>query len=111
MELLQRYDWPGNVRELKNVIERAMILAKGPVLLVDLPETAKKSLTYNMTLREVETKHIMEILSRTEWRVRGDHGAAEILGLHPSTLDSLMKRLGIQRVKQNRPFRKNTDMS
>ena len=92
---LQRYSWPGNVRELRNVIERAMIRSTGPVLEIDIPSgSARKGAA---TLEELERNHIRGILKSTGWRVRGSGGAAEILGLKPTTLDYRMKRLGIRR--------------
>jgi transcriptional regulator with GAF, ATPase, and Fis domain len=92
---LQRYGWPGNVRELRNVIERAMIRSAGPVLEIDLPE--KTSRSGAASLEEIERDHVREILEATGWRVRGSGGAAEILGLKPTTLDYRMKKLGIRR--------------
>jgi transcriptional regulator with GAF, ATPase, and Fis domain len=97
MELLHKYSWPGNVRELKNIIERAMIICKGPRLSVEVPRDSASEISYRMTLREVEKHHITEVLKNTGWRVRGKNGAAEILGLKPTTLDSRIKRLSIER--------------
>jgi PAS domain S-box-containing protein len=98
MESLQRYPWPGNVRELKNVVERAMILSKGFSLHIEVPgvsESARPRST--MTLEELEKRHITNVLETTGWRVRGKNGAAEILGLKPSTLESRMAKRGIRR--------------
>jgi transcriptional regulator with GAF, ATPase, and Fis domain len=98
MESLQRYVWPGNVRELKNVVERAMILSKGPGLHVEVPGISASDRPKSMmTLEEVEKRHITHVLENTGWRVRGKNGAAEILGLKPTTLDSRIKKLGIPR--------------
>ena len=97
MEAMQRYPWPGNVRELRNVIERGMILSKSSTLQVTLPEITTKKIPQNMKLEEIERKHIREVLKRTGWRVRGKNGAANLLGLKPTTLDSRIKKLGIQR--------------
>lgn len=97
MEQLKRYDWPGNVRELRNTIERAMILAKGPILRVPTPKLKVANIAQDMTLDEFQKKHILEILQRVDWRVRGKNGAAEILGLKPSTLESKMSKLGLHR--------------
>lgn len=101
LKVLCGYDWPGNIRELRNVIERAVILAKGPVINIDLPAVAsgtevpvKSSLA---TLEVVERDYIIHVLEKTGWRVRGNLGAAEILGLKPSTLESRMLKLGIKR--------------
>jgi PAS domain S-box-containing protein len=98
MESLQRYSWPGNVRELKNMIERAVILSKSPSLHVEIPGSLESEVPDNMmTLEELEKRHIANVLETTGWRVRGKNGAAEILGLKPTTLDSRIKKLGIPR--------------
>jgi transcriptional regulator with GAF, ATPase, and Fis domain len=101
IEILQAYPWPGNVRELRNVVERAMILASGPVLHIDMPKTVDIKTNQQRKLEEVEKRHIIEVLKTTGWRVSGKKGAAEILGLNPKTLESRMKKLGIQRKKFN----------
>jgi transcriptional regulator with GAF, ATPase, and Fis domain len=95
MAALERYSWPGNVRELRNVIERAMIRNKGPVLEIETP--MEPTLRSASTLEDLERQHIVETLQSTGWRVRGRRGAAEILGLKPTTLDYRMKKLGIRR--------------
>ena len=100
LEALTNYDWPGNVRELRNVIERAMIVSRGPVLHVDLPRGAAPPCiagSESLTLDEVERRHILSVLESTCWRVSGKLGAAEILGLKATTLESRMTKLGINR--------------
>ena len=97
MESLQHYPWPGNVRELRNVIERAMILSDGRSLSVDFPAGGKSAVPTPVTLAEAERVHVLAALERTHWRISGKGGAAEALGLLPTTLHSLMKRLGISR--------------
>ena len=98
---LQRYAWPGNVRELRNVIERAVIMATGPHLAVEVPRLKHPPLPgTSMTLTELEVSHIRAVLSSTNWRVRGSGGAAERLGLKPTTLESRMIKLGIARMKR-----------
>jgi len=97
MEQLQSYAWPGNVRELRNVIERAMILTKGTSLHVDIPQAVDSIHQQNMGLEEFEKNHIIDILSTTGWKVRGKNGAAELLRLKLSTLESKMQKLGIKR--------------
>ena len=94
---IQRYPWPGNVRELRNVIERAMITSKGRTLIVEVPGISDSEASYNLTLEEYERSYIIDILEKTGWRIRGEKGAAEMLGLKPTTLHSKMKKLGIQR--------------
>jgi transcriptional regulator with GAF, ATPase, and Fis domain len=99
MEALQRYAWPGNVRELRNVIERAMIITKGSTLRILLPQIPDAGIGPDRTLAAVERQHILEVLEETGWRIRGNHGAADTLGLKPTTLEARMLRLGIQRPK------------
>ena len=101
MEQLQRYAWPGNVRELSNVVERAMILTSGDTLRVEWPSVASDGMAPRMTLRESERAHILRTLHETGWRIRGAGGAAEILGIKPTTLESRMAKLGITREKRN----------
>jgi formate hydrogenlyase transcriptional activator len=100
MESLARYDWPGNIRELQNVVERAVVLAGGPVVKVDesmvrsggpAPDSALD------TLENVERGHILRALTETGWVVHGKNGAAEVLGINPSTLRSRMEKLGIRK--------------
>ena len=95
IEALQRYPWPGNVRELRNVIERAVIVSSGDTLSVELPQLSKGKSSRLVTLEEAERRHIMEVLENTRWRIKGPRGAAELLGLKPSSLYSIMSRLGI----------------
>jgi transcriptional regulator with GAF, ATPase, and Fis domain len=100
---MMAYDWPGNVRELANVIERAMILAPGETLVVDeafirVPaSTVAEQTAVADNLDAVERVHIIDILERCAWKVKGRGNAAERLGLNPSTLRARMKKLGIQR--------------
>ncbi|WP_243375343.1 sigma 54-interacting transcriptional regulator [Geotalea sp. SG265] len=97
MDDLMHYSWPGNIRELRNVIERAMILSNGATLHVDLPDGTPTIAPRSNLLHEVERLHIADILERTGWRIRGRNGAAELLGLKPTTLESRMLKLGISR--------------
>jgi transcriptional regulator with GAF, ATPase, and Fis domain len=100
LEALRQYDWPGNVRELRNVIERALIVCPGPVLHAEPPPAVSpgdEEPAPAQTLEEVERRHIRSVLERNGWRVSGRHGAAEVLGLKPTTLESRMARLGIRR--------------
>ena len=109
MERLTRYSWPGNVRELQNVVERAAILAQGPVLelegafLDDVvvapemsagPETSVTAMDAG-SLDDVQRLHIISVLKSTKGVVEGARGAATILGMNPNTLRSRMKKLGI----------------
>jgi DNA-binding NtrC family response regulator len=97
---LQRYPWPGNVRELRNVIERAIIIATGRQLVVSAPRLPNRPVPKTaMTLSALEVEHIRAVLDMTNWRVRGAGGAAERLGLKPTTLEIRMARLGISRAR------------
>jgi transcriptional regulator of acetoin/glycerol metabolism len=95
MTSLQSYSWPGNIRELRNIIEYAAIISPVDELKVRLPESGSDRLSHRTTLREVEISHIEDILRQTAWRIKGDGGAAQILGMNPATLYSRMKKLGI----------------
>lgn len=99
MNSLQSYEWLGNGRELRNVIERAMIVSRGKTLEVLLPETTAvgPSGEEEINLVAVERRHIISVLEKTSWRVTGKGGAAEVLGLKGTTLQSKMKKLGIKR--------------
>jgi transcriptional regulator with GAF, ATPase, and Fis domain len=99
IEALKRCPWRGNVRELRNVIEQSMIVSKGPTLKIQLPGIRGLEETQAMLLKDVERNHILKILSQTGWRVRGNAGAAELLGLKPTTLEARMKKLGVVRPK------------
>ena len=101
MRQLQLHSWPGNVRELRNVIERAVILADGPRLTVAIPQTTTSSRPRYAasTLRSLELEHIRATLDSTKWRIRGPLGAAERLGLKPTTLETRMSKLGLTRPK------------
>jgi len=100
MRVLETYDWPGNVRELENVIQRAIILSTGPALSIGeawVPSLEPVPVGKNVTLVEVERRHIDNVLQTTQWRIEGPGGAAHILGMKPSTLRSRMAKLGIVR--------------
>ena len=118
MDRLTRYGWPGNVRELENVIERALVLSGGGVLdvgrdfLPSLPAAQPPARTPSQvlpmpaevampagggTLEDIERSHISATLERTGWVIEGPRGAARILDMHPNTLRSRMKKLGLER--------------
>ncbi|MEW6667298.1 MAG: sigma 54-interacting transcriptional regulator [Thermodesulfobacteriota bacterium] len=97
MDSLQNYTWPGNIRELRNVIERAMILARNGILRIERLARENPAGAKVLTMGEMEKKHIVEVLEGAGWRVSGPGGAARILGLNESTLRSRMKKLHIQR--------------
>lgn len=101
MQQLQQYSWPGNVRELSNVLERAVILASGDTLHVELPADTQEATSPGTTLKESERGLILRVLQETGWRIRGAGGAAEVLGIKPTTLEARMAKLGIKRPKRN----------
>ena len=96
MEALQRHRWPGNVRELRNVIEHAAILAAGDTLRIDVPGAAANLDAPPPTLIDSERELILRALESAGGRIKGPRGAANTLGLNPSTLYSRMKKLGIR---------------
>ena len=115
LEQMSRYHWPGNIRELQNVIERAVILSAGPVLIVPLSELQSRpphepaggnpalggkseplvGKGIRSVLEETERKHILSVLDETNGVVAGPNGAAVRLGMKRSTLQLRMKKLGI----------------
>jgi formate hydrogenlyase transcriptional activator len=123
MERLCRYSWPGNVREMENILERAVILSKGPVLEIEpevfaaavavrsantdppmpgsqlepQPATSAGHAPPLESLESSTRNHILAALEQSGWIIRGPRGAAKILELHPNTLRSRMKNLGIIR--------------
>ncbi len=97
MDALQRYAWPGNIRELRNVVERAMIVAVGHNLTIPLPAQPQSVLRRSVRLRDVEREHVLSVVEACRWRIRGVDGAAERLGLRPTTLETRMAKLGIKR--------------
>jgi len=97
MEDLQHYPWPGNARELRNVVEHAMIVCSGKTLDVHPPRMASSEISSNLSLEDAERRHILGVLQKSGWRLTGQGGAAGILGLKRTTLQSKMKKLGIRR--------------
>ena len=113
METLQDYEWPGNIRELRNVIERAVIFAEGGPLEFDVP---KSESSFNLAscrpkdgdhvepeyltepeIRRRERKNVFAVLQKTGWKIKGANGAAELLGVKPSTLISRIAKMGLAR--------------
>jgi PAS domain S-box-containing protein len=100
MRALTRWDWPGNIRELENFIERAVILTKGPVLRAPLGEiemTEETPHVQDSSLEATEREHILRVLREAKGKIGGSDGAAARLGLIRTTLNSKMKKLGIER--------------
>lgn len=103
MEALMRWPWPGNIRELENFLERAVILTRGPVLYVPLAEleTEREAVasvvSESPTLETAEREHILRVLREVKGQIGGHDGAADRLGLKRTTLNSKLKKLGIER--------------
>ena len=110
---LQSYDWPGNIRELRNVIERAVIISRGGALDFDLPVTesspapprfrpresegAEPEFLTEPELQRRERENLLVVLQKTDWKIKGADGAAELLGVKPTTLLSRIKKMGLMR--------------
>jgi DNA-binding NtrC family response regulator len=110
---LQNYDWPGNIRELRNVIERACIVAQGKALEFDLPLTINTTVPTPAPFEPKEThtpefltepeiqrrarENLCAVLQKTNWKIKGADGAAELLGIKPTTLISRIKKMGLKR--------------
>ena len=101
---LERYDWPGNIRELENVLQQAIILSRDGVL--DLADYIGPPNGFEpvapvdnglQSLVDVERDYIRRVLDRAQWRIEGRAGAADVLGLRPSTLRTRMQQLGLAR--------------
>ncbi len=115
-DYLRTYQWPGNVRELKNVIERAVILSQGKVLRLDLSmpgfepdgagvETTSERegrLLTEQEIKQLQRDNLVKALTIADWRVSGKGGAAELLGLKPTTLADRMRSYGIDRPRRSR---------
>ncbi len=99
MYALQGHSWPGNIRELRNAVERAMVVAGGPRLEISVPVSTRLSGVRSERLVDVQKEHIRSVLDSVRWRIRGPGGAAERLGLRPTTLETRMARLGLFRSK------------
>jgi transcriptional regulator with GAF, ATPase, and Fis domain len=114
LETLQNYDWPGNVRELRNVIERAVIFAQGGALEFDLPVSGpdltrfepvnddevlgvEQEFLTDAEMRHRERENLFAVLRKTGWKIKGVDGAAELLGVKPTTLISRIEKMGLKR--------------
>jgi len=98
--VLLQHAWPGNVRELENLIERAVIVSTGPVLRIpagELKSPSEPAPGSEETLEAAERAHILKALDAARWVLAGPAGAASRLGMKRTTLQSRMKKLGIQR--------------
>ena len=104
MEALVQYSWPGNVRELRNVLERSIIVTSGTRLRIPkdaLNESAQLTEQAVLPMADAERRHILDALNATNWVVGGPKGAAVLLGLKRSTLQSRMQKLSIQRARRH----------
>jgi formate hydrogenlyase transcriptional activator len=106
MEAMRRYSWPGNVRELENLIERAVILSRGPTLEVPLGDVERRPADCagddgTENLDRLTRMHVVRILDETNWIVGGSRGAAVRLGMHRTTLQSMMKRIGLVKPRED----------
>ncbi|MFZ6010634.1 MAG: sigma 54-interacting transcriptional regulator [Bacteroidota bacterium] len=107
LEALMKYDWPGNIRELENIIERGLIISSSDHLELGdwLPKPQiistdhKHESATDQSLEVLERTHILQVLQKTNWKIRGEGGAAKILSLNPTTLEARMKKLGIVRAR------------
>jgi transcriptional regulator with GAF, ATPase, and Fis domain len=97
LDAIRQYCWPGNVRELKNIVQRAIITSTGHRLAIPVPRALATSATRSARLSDVERDHIRTVLESTGWRIRGAAGAADRLGLKPTTLETRMAKLGLKR--------------
>jgi transcriptional regulator with GAF, ATPase, and Fis domain len=113
IEALESYEWPGNIRELRNVIERAAIFARGGALEFDLPVTgasvdptsfgtpdgdrAEPEYLTELEIRRRERKNLFAVLQKAGWRIKGVDGAAELLGVKPTTLVARIEKMGLTR--------------
>ena len=110
---LQSYDWPGNIRELRNVIERAVIISRGGVLDFDLPvknslpappqpkppgvDSPDAEVLTEPEMQRRERENLLLALQKTNWKIKGVGGAAELLGVKPTTLNTRMNKMGLKR--------------
>lgn len=99
LSVLQQYHWPGNIRELRNTVERAMIVNTSRRLTIAPPASTAALPRRSTKLADVERDHIRSVLESARWRIRGPAGAADRLGLKPTTLETRMARLGLRRPK------------
>lgn len=102
LQKLLNYAWPGNIRELENVIERAYVLSSGNKLEINASELSSKNQNIKTTnnlvsLQQNEKEYIIKVLDKTGWKIRGNNGAANLLDINPSTLESRMKKLNIKK--------------
>jgi DNA-binding NtrC family response regulator len=113
IETLQGYDWPGNIRELRNVIERAIIFARGGALDFDIPgpdtsvdltsfgprngDRAEPEYLTESEMRRRERQNLFAVLQKAGWKIKGVDGAAELLGVKPTTLIARIEKMGLKR--------------
>jgi len=100
VKTLNDYQWPGNVRELENIIERSVVMSSEPDFKLPELNVSRKSIVEDgdlLTMEEMEKRHLINALEKTNWKIRGPGGAAELLGMHYSTLRSRIRKHGIKK--------------
>jgi DNA-binding NtrC family response regulator len=113
IETLLAYDWPGNIRELRNVIERAVIFAQGGVLEFDVPtfgasidqisfapgdvDQAEPEYLTEIEMRRRQRENLLAVMQKAGWKIKGAGGAAELLGVSPTTLFARIEKMGLKR--------------
>jgi transcriptional regulator with GAF, ATPase, and Fis domain len=102
LTVLYNHYWPGNIRELQHTIERAVLMSSGHIIMeITLPEGINHSSHFTdtsiKTLEEIEREHILSVLQQCNGKLSGEEGAARLLGLNVSTLNSRLKKLGIKK--------------
>ncbi len=95
MHALQSYSWPGNIRELRNVIEHSLIVSTDDTLRLQRLNSSHSGDNHLKSLEDVEKEYIQFVLKTARGRIKGEQGAAGLLGMNPSTLYSRMRKLGI----------------
>jgi formate hydrogenlyase transcriptional activator len=97
IDALRLYEWPGNIRELRNAVERAVILSNAPLLRISTPKSSANGGNVSLSMEDNEREHLRKVLEMTGWRIRGKDGAAEILDVKPTTLESRLTKLNLLR--------------
>ena len=117
IETLLAYDWPGNIRELRNVIERAVISARGGLLEFDVPafgasidrtcvaprdiDQAEPEYLTEIEMQRRQRQNLLAVMQKAGWKIKGAGGAAELLGVSPTTLFARMEKMGLKRPALN----------
>ena len=97
IQALQDYRWPGNVRELKNIVESALITARGNKINLEIPKISDQTISDFRPFEEMERDYILQVLKAKSWKVQGTNSAASVLEMNPNTLRARIKKLGIKK--------------